>query len=108
MRRAAGFTLIETIFALSIMAGELLSLAAVFSAGLVHLNSGNSLMVAKVKAAEAIESVFMSRDTGVISWDQGRNGRWVRQRSSFVEDGNDPLQVVCDRPTMHKTVLGFF
>ena len=33
MRRAAGFTLIETIFALAIMAGGLLSLAAVFSAG---------------------------------------------------------------------------
>ena len=73
LRHAAGFTLIETIFALAIMAGGLLSLAAVFSAGLVHLNSGNSLMVAKVKAAEAIESVFMSRDTGVISWDQVRN-----------------------------------
>ena len=71
--RADGFTLIETIFALAIMAGGLLSLAAVFTVGLQHLNSGNLLMVAKVKAAEAIESVFMSRDTSVISWDQVRN-----------------------------------
>ena len=95
MRPAAGFTLIETIFALAIMAGGLLSLAAVFSAGMLHLNSGNSLMVAKVKAAEAIESVFMSRDTSVITWDQVRNqaagGIFANAAQSIREPGTDGI-----------------
>ena len=109
MRRAAGFTLIETIFALAIMAGGLLSLAAVFSAGLMHLNSGNSLMVAKVKAAEAIESVFMSRDTGVIPWDQVRNqsegGIFVNAAQDIREPGADGMVNTSDDGAMETAVL---
>ena len=73
MKDQRGFTLVETIFALGIMAGGLLSLAAVFSYGMLHLSTGQNVQIAKEKATEAIESVFMSRDTLVISWSQVRN-----------------------------------
>ena len=86
--RQGGFTLIETVFALAIMAGGLLSLAAVFSYGMLHLTNGESLLVAKEKAAEAIESVFMSRDPGVITWNQVRN----QSQGGIFQDGAQAIQ----------------
>ena len=86
--RQGGFTLIETVFALAIMAGGLLSLAAVFSYGMLHLTNGESLLVAKEKAAEAIESVFMSREPGVITWNQVRN----QSQGGIFQDGAQAIQ----------------
>ena len=88
-RDEGGFSLIETIFALGIMAYGLLALASVFSYGLVNLRTGNSLLVAKEKAAEAIESVFMSRDTRVIGWSQVRNEAY----GGIFLDGPQPMKV---------------
>ena len=109
MRRADGFTLIETVFALAIMAGGLLSLAAVFSYGMLHLNSGNSIMIAKEKAAEAIESVFMSRDTLVISWDHVRNqsegGIFVNAAQPIRETGTDGLVNTADDGSIETVAL---
>lgn len=72
-RRAAGFTLIETIFALAIMTTGLLGLAGIFSYGMVSLNSGDELLIAKEKATEGIESVFLARDTLQVTWAEVRN-----------------------------------
>ena len=88
-RGECGFTLVETIFALGIMAFGLLTLAAAFSYGMRHLNTGNSLVLAKEKAAEAIESVFMSRDTRVITWVQVRN----EAAGGIFLDGAQPLKL---------------
>ena len=88
-RDEGGFSLIETIFALGIMAFGLLTLAAVFSYGMVNLRTGNTLLVAKEKAAEAIESVFMSRDTRLILWSQVRNEAY----GGIFLDGPQPLNV---------------
>ena len=88
-RDEGGFSLIETIFALGIMAFGLLTLASVFSYGLVNLRTGNSLLVAKEKAAEAIESVFMSRDTRLIAWSQVRNQAY----GGIFLDGLQPMKV---------------
>jgi hypothetical protein len=76
------------VFAIAIMATGLLSLAAVFSYGLVHLNTGNDLLIAKEKATEAIESVFVSRDSLVITWAQVRN---ASQGGIFL-DGAQPIR----------------
>jgi type II secretory pathway pseudopilin PulG len=84
-----GFSLIETIFALGIMAFGLLTLASVFSYGMVNLRTGNSLLIAKEKAAEAIESVFMSRDTRVIGWSEVRNQAY----GGIFLDGPQPMNV---------------
>ena len=72
-RPTAGFTLVETIFALAIMATGLLSLAGIFSYGMMSLNTADELLIAKEKATEGIESVFMSRDTLKVTWSQVRN-----------------------------------
>ncbi len=71
--RAPGFTLIETIFAFAIMTTGLLGLVGIFSYGMLSVNTGDELLVAKEKATEGIESVFMSRDTLRITWSQVRN-----------------------------------
>ena len=104
-----GFTLIETVFALAIMAGGLLSLAAVFTYGMLHLNTGTSLLTAKEKATEAIESVFMSRDTLVINWDQVRNqaggGVFLDGPRDVREPGADGLVNTNDDGAIESVVL---
>jgi prepilin-type N-terminal cleavage/methylation domain-containing protein len=68
-----GFSLLETLIALSIVAYGLLGLAAVFAHGLTLMTSSQAEYVAKEKAAEAIESVFAARDSRVLRWAELRN-----------------------------------
>lgn len=68
-----GFSLIETIIAMAILASGLLSLAAVFALGLNHLAGSSASLIAREKAREAVESVHTARDTRVITWAQIRN-----------------------------------
>jgi type II secretory pathway pseudopilin PulG len=84
----AGFSLIETIIAMGILATGLLSLAAVFASGLSNLASSSANLVAREKAREAIESVHTARDTRIIQWAQIRN---VSQGGVF-QDGPQPLR----------------
>ena len=55
------------------MTTGLLSVAGIFSYGMLALNAGDELLIAKEKATEGIESVFMSRDILKITWSQVRN-----------------------------------
>ena len=68
-----GFTLIETMIAIAVLAIGVLGVAAVFSQGVLFMSSSQSDLIAKEKAAEAIESVFTARDTRVLNWAQIRN-----------------------------------
>lgn len=72
-RSQSGFTLIETLIAVVILSGGLLALASAFSQGMVIMLTAHSQQIAKEKAAEAIESVFTSRDTRIITWAQVQN-----------------------------------
>lgn len=69
----AGFSLIESLIAVGIMAFGLLAIAAAFAQGLHQLSGSNLDVLAREKAAEAIESVFTARDTKIITWDQIKN-----------------------------------
>jgi prepilin-type N-terminal cleavage/methylation domain-containing protein len=69
----AGFSLIETMIAMSILATGLLSLAGVFIMGLTHLNGSSASLIAREKAREAVESVHTARDNESLSWCQVRN-----------------------------------
>ena len=102
-RRAAagsdgGFSLIETIIAMAILATGLLSLAGVFILGLNHLSTSSAALIAREKAREAVESVHTARDTRVITWCQIYNVTSVRSAACagapagvFV-DGVQPLR----------------
>jgi type II secretory pathway pseudopilin PulG len=69
----AGFSLIETVIAMGILATGLLSLAGVFALGLGHLAGSSAALAAREKAREAVESVHTARDTKTIQWCQIRN-----------------------------------
>ena len=55
-RSADGFSLIEVIVATGILATGLLSLAGVFSLGMVHMAGSSPGIIAREKAREAVES----------------------------------------------------
>jgi len=61
--------------AISILAVGLLGLAGVLAAGLTRLTTAPSELIARQKAAEAIESVYAARDTRKLTWAQVRNVR---------------------------------
>jgi prepilin-type N-terminal cleavage/methylation domain-containing protein len=71
--REGGFSLIEVLIAMAILATGLLSLAGVFAMGLRSLSGSSANLLAREKAREAIESVHTARDTRVITWAQIRN-----------------------------------
>ena len=70
---ARGFSLVESLIAVTILAFGLLSIAAAFTGGLQQMSGSNFDFLAREKAAEAIESVFTARDTKTITWAEIRN-----------------------------------
>ena len=68
-----GFSLIETVIAMGIMATVLLGLAAFLTAGAKRIASAPGDLTATQKAAEAVENVFSARDTRTVLWAQLRN-----------------------------------
>jgi prepilin-type N-terminal cleavage/methylation domain-containing protein len=83
----SGFTLVETLMAIVVLSGGLLALATAFAQGMIIMMSSHPHQVAKEKASEAIESVFTSRDTRIISWARIRN---VSEDGIFL-NGPQPL-----------------
>ncbi len=73
LRDEAGFSLVESLVSLGILSFGLLAMAAAFLQGAVQLSGSHLDVLAREKAAEAIESVFTSRDTRTIQWAQIRN-----------------------------------
>ncbi len=71
--RDAGFSLIEAMVALGVLATGLLGLAQVFTVGLGALTAAGPDITAREKATEAIESVYTARDTRTVTWAQIRN-----------------------------------
>ncbi len=69
----AGFSLIETLIAMAILATGLLSMAGVFIMGLGHLAGSSASLIAREKAREAVESVHTARDIGTLAWCEIRN-----------------------------------
>lgn len=93
-----GFSLLEVMFAMFILATGLLSLAGVFVLGLKNLSSSTAALVAREKAREAVESVHTARDTRVIGWCQiynqgaARNSACATQPEAVFLPGMQPLR----------------
>jgi prepilin-type N-terminal cleavage/methylation domain-containing protein len=68
-----GFSLIETMIAVGILAVGLLGAAALLAAGMQKIASSPRDLIATQKATEAIESVFSARDTRTLTWAQIQN-----------------------------------
>lgn len=86
-RKAAGFTLIEAMISIVILAFGVLSLAAVYAQGIMYTTMSQYNYIAEKKAEEAVETIFTSRDTKVLTWAQIAN---VSQGGVF-KDGPQPL-----------------
>jgi prepilin-type N-terminal cleavage/methylation domain-containing protein len=92
VRAESGFTLLETMVALGVLAFGLLAMAQVMAFGVGMLSGSGPDMMAREKAAEAIESVFTARDTRTITWDRIRNVAGVSGSDNGVFlDGPRPL-----------------
>ena len=88
----AGFSLIEVMIAMSILATGLLSLAGVFTLGMRSLSASSYNLLAREKAREAVESVHTARDTGSLTWAQIRNVSAAPVPGVF-QDGAQPLRL---------------
>jgi type II secretory pathway pseudopilin PulG len=96
----AGFSLVETIIAMGILATGLLSLAGVFVMGLSNLAGSSNNLIAREKAREAVESVHTARDTRVITWAQIKNvsngGVFLNGQQDIRNTGADGLVNTAD------------
>ena len=100
VKKESGFSLVETLIAMGILATGLLSLAAVFAMGLNQLRGSSASLIAREKAREAVESVHTARDTRVITWAQIRNtgngGVFLTGAQPLRLAGNDGLVGTAD------------
>lgn len=96
----AGFSLVEVLFAVLIVIFGVLGLAEVFTRGMIQMSSSQKDLIAKEKAAEAIESVYSARDSGVVTWDQianeGDGGIFVDGAQTLNDPGPDGLVNTAD------------
>ena len=93
VRTDRGFSLIETMIAMGILAVGLLGAAGVLTAGMKRLAGSPAQVIATQKAAEAIESVFAARDSHVLTWAQIRNVQGASGADGGVFlDGPQPLR----------------
>ena len=86
-RPSAGFTLIEAIIAIVVLAFGVLGLAAVMADGIGYMAGSKADYIAQQKAEEAVESVFFARDSKVYTWAQIKNVA----NGGIFKDGNQPL-----------------
>ncbi|MGB7284873.1 MAG: prepilin-type N-terminal cleavage/methylation domain-containing protein [Candidatus Acidiferrum sp.] len=86
-RHPAGFTLIEAMISIVILSFGVLSLAAVYTQGIMYASLTQYDYIAEKKAEEAVETIFTARDTKVLTWAQIAN---ISQGGVF-KNGPQPL-----------------
>jgi len=109
VKKESGFSLVETLIAMGILATGLLSLAAVFAMGLNQLKGSSASLIAREKAREAVESVHTARDTRVIPWAQIRNagdgGVFLADAQPLRQAGLDGLVNTADDGDLEVALL---
>jgi prepilin-type N-terminal cleavage/methylation domain-containing protein len=107
-QQESGFSLIETMVALGILATGLLGLAGVFTIGMAHMATSSANLIAREKAREAVESVHTARDTRTITWAQIRNvsdgGIFLNGAQSVKTPGADGLVNTADDAAIEQLV----
>jgi prepilin-type N-terminal cleavage/methylation domain-containing protein len=64
----SGFTMIETVAAIAVLAVGVLSLAAMLGDSIAYMQSSQWDYIAQQEASKAIESIFTARDMGQATW----------------------------------------
>jgi prepilin-type N-terminal cleavage/methylation domain-containing protein len=72
-RNSSGFSLIEVMVAMIVLATGMLSVVGMFVFSLGIMQTAQEDLLAREKAKEALESVVSARDTGEITFDQIQN-----------------------------------
>ena len=86
----AGFSLVENLIAILVLSFGVLSVAAVYTQGVVYMTTAQYDYIAQHKAAEAIETIFTARDSKLLTWAQIQNGNGGPGNGVFL-GGPQPL-----------------
>jgi prepilin-type N-terminal cleavage/methylation domain-containing protein len=96
----AGFTLMETMIALVVLAVGVLALAAMLADGLAYMAMSKDEFLAEQKAAEAVESVYTARDVGQTTWANINNvsagGIFIDGPTQLCDPGPDGIEGTAD------------
>jgi prepilin-type N-terminal cleavage/methylation domain-containing protein len=87
VRTQKGFSLIEVMIAMAVLAFGVLSLVSVFTQGLRASYQTQIQYIAQQKAQEALETIFTARDTKLLTWAQIANV----SHGGVFNDGPQPL-----------------
>lgn len=90
--RDRGFTVLEALIAVVVLSLGVLSLAGVYTQGIVFAGMAKWDYIAQKKAEEAVETIFTARDTELLTWAQIQNvaGTSGADGGVFL-DGPQPL-----------------
>ena len=97
VRRQKGFTLIETMIALMILMGGILSLAAMLTDAVVYMQGSQDDFLAQQMAQQAMEAIFTAKYTSSISFAQIANttstppGIFLPTPQPVLQPGTDGL-----------------
>jgi prepilin-type N-terminal cleavage/methylation domain-containing protein len=95
-----GFTLVEVLVSMVVLAIGALALLGVMSVAVQRASSSQEAVIAREKAREAIESVHAARDTGLLSWGNIRNasdgGLFLNGQQPLADPGDDGLVNTAD------------
>jgi len=90
-----GFSLVESMVALGLLAGGLLGMAAVLSTALNTVTTSSADQLAKDKAYEALESIVTARITRVVPWTSLKNvsdgGVFLDNAQAIMQPGADGI-----------------
>lgn len=71
--RDDGFSLLEVLISMTVMAVGLVSLLSVFGLAMATTQTSQQDMIAKQLANESLESIVTARNSGQLAWDQIQN-----------------------------------
>lgn len=86
----AGFSLLEVLAAMVVLATGLLSLVGVFAMGVRASAKSTPMLIAREKAREAVESVHAARDASELAWNKVKN---VGDGEGVFRTGPQPLRM---------------
>jgi type II secretory pathway pseudopilin PulG len=72
-RQSAGFSMLETMIALVVLAVGILGLAAMLGDSLAYMQGSQEDFIAQQKAEQAVEAIFTAKYTNTITWAQVAN-----------------------------------